>query len=120
MYPLFLLPGGTPLPPPPHPSREGAVRSKGASMPLLIPSFSKEYSGRISPRGREALDPSKLMNLILFDSFLVRGTLGNTLISSLPNSHSGKRLVARDMTMFVSHVGPHISYIGYTKEYDGI
>ena len=45
------------------------------------------------PQGT-APDPSKLMNLHLFDPFWVRGTLGYILTSILPSSHIGKRLGA--------------------------
>lgn len=53
------------------------------------------------------LDPSKLINLIIFDPFLVCGALGNILTAIVSNYHFGKRLGARDMTIFGFHFGGH-------------
>ena len=46
--------------------------------------------------------------------------LGEMLNSIVSNSHFGKRLGARDMTIVGSHVGPHITNIGYLETYGGI
>ena len=40
----------------------------------------------------------------------MKGTLSYIIISILPNSHFGKRLVARDMISFSSDVGTQIVY----------
>ena len=48
------------------------------------------------------------MNLIIFASFWVQGTLENILISIVSISHFGKRLWAQGMTILGSHVGTHI------------
>ena len=42
------------------------------------------------------------------------------LTSIVSNSHFGKRLGTRDMTIFGSHVGPHIPNTGYLEVYGGI
>ena len=55
-----------------------------------------------------ALDTSKLIILNIFVPFWVCGALGNILRRIVSNSHFGKRPGAQDMTMFGSHVGPHI------------
>lgn len=55
---------------------------------------------------RNPLDPSKPINFIIFGSFCVEGAFGNMLTSIVPNSYFWKRLGARDMTVFGSHVGP--------------
>ena len=52
-------------------------------------------------------DPLKLIALVFVEFFWMRGTLSCTLISILPNSHFGKRLGARTMTLLGSHVGFH-------------
>ena len=52
---------------------------------------------------------SKLMNFLIFGLFWVRMALGNMLTSIVSNSHFGKRLVARDMTIFGCHVGRRVS-----------
>ena len=66
-----------------------------------------------------ALDLSKLISLIIFEPFRVRGTRGNILITIVPNYPFGKRLEARDMHMCVYHIGTPIANIGYTVVYDG-
>ena len=53
------------------------------------------------------LDPSKPINLIIFDFFWV--VIGNMLTSIVSNSRFGKRPGARNMTIFGSHVGAHVS-----------
>ena len=42
-------------------------------------------------------------------------SLGNILTSIVPNLHFGKRPGPGDMTIFGSHVGPHIPNIEYLK-----
>ena len=42
------------------------------------------------------------------------------LNSIVSNSHFWKRPGARDMTIFMSHVGPHIPNNGYLEVYGGI
>ena len=65
-------------------------------------------------------DPSKLINSIIFDPIWAREVLDNILTSIVSNSHFGKRPGARDMSIFGSHVGPHIPNIGYLEAYEGI
>ena len=59
--------------------------------------------------GGPFLDPSKLIVLIIFDPLWVYEALGNTLTSIVSNSHFGKQPVAPGMTIFVSHVLPHVN-----------
>ena len=47
------------------------------------------------------------MHFIIFATFLVCGAFGNILIRIVSNSDFGKRVGARDMTMFAAHVGRH-------------
>ena len=54
-------------------------------------------------------DPSELIACTIFESFWVERTLDMILTSVVSNSHFGKRPVARDMTIFGSNVGPHVS-----------
>ena len=53
-------------------------------------------------------DPSKLINLIIFECFWVRGALGKILTNIVSNYHFWKRPVAGDMTIcglnFLLHV----------------
>ena len=70
--------------------------------------------------GELPLDPSKLINLDIFDFLWVYGALGNILISIVSNSHFGKRPGARDTTIFESHADPHIPNIGYMEVYQGL
>ena len=46
--------------------------------------------------------------------------LGDTLSIIVSNSRFGKRLGARDRTIFGSHVGCHILNIGYLEAHDGV
>jgi hypothetical protein len=46
--------------------------------------------------------------------------LDNILTGIMCNSHFGKRLGARDMTIFESHVGPHVLHIAYITIYTRI
>ena len=48
------------------------------------------------------------------------GALGDMLNSIVSNSHFWKRLGARDMTIFGSHVGLRIPSIGYFEVYGSI
>ena len=60
------------------------------------------------------------MNFMIFESFWVCEALGNILTTIVSNSHFGKRPGPRDMTIFESHVGPHICNIRYLKVYESI
>ena len=51
-----------------------------------------------------------LINFIFVGSFWMKGTLSYMIISILPNSHFGKRLVAGDMIRFGSDVGTQILF----------
>ena len=46
--------------------------------------------------GGSSVGPSKLISLIIFDSFWMYGALGDILTSLVSNSHFGKRREARD------------------------
>ena len=53
--------------------------------------------------------PKHFLIFMNVDPFWVRAALGNILTSIVSNSHLGKRLVDRDMTISGSHVDPHVS-----------
>ena len=67
-----------------------------------------------------SLDPSKLINLFFLDFSWVCEALGNKLTSMVSNSHFGKRLVARELTTFGFHVGPHIPNVRCMQEHGGM
>ena len=74
-----------------------------------IQSSSKKLQGLRNASPRNSLDPSQLINFLIVNPFWSRGAHDNILTSFVSNSHFGKRSVARDMTIFGSHVGPHLS-----------
>ena len=65
-------------------------------------------------------ESSKLTNFIFSVFFWVRGTFGTVPTSIVSDSRVGKRLGARDMSIFGFHVGPHISNIEYIEAYEVI
>ena len=58
--------------------------------------------GMVTSGGR-TLDSSKLINLIISGSLWVYEAVGDMLTSIVSNSDFGKRLGARDMTIFGTH-----------------
>ena len=54
--------------------------------------------------GEPLLDPSKLINLIVFDPPWVYEALGDILTRIVSKSHFAKPLVARDITIFDSYL----------------
>ena len=59
--------------------------------------------------GGPFLDPSKLNDVLALVALWVNGALGDILSSIVSNSHFRKRPVARDMTIFGSHILPHVT-----------
>lgn len=59
--------------------------------------------------GEPPADPSKLNNLLISDPLWVYEALGNILTSMVSSSHFAKQPVALGMTIFGSHVLPHVT-----------
>ena len=53
--------------------------------------------------------PFKNYEFHYFGPLWANGALGDILTSIVSNSHFGKRLVARDMTICGFYVGPHVN-----------
>ena len=67
----------------------------------------------VTPGGR-SLDPSKLIILIIVDSFWMCGALGIILTIIVSSSHLGNGLGARDMTSFSFHFLLHVTEHGFS------
>ena len=59
--------------------------------------------------GGLALDPSKLINLIILGPLWVHEALGDMLTSIVSSSHFEKRPGARDMTICIPLFIPHVT-----------